>query len=156
GGWGTGTVPGSQVGTPVVATDWTSDNWGQIAIACPEDLGIYYFDPTGGFTNASLIVTAPPFNAGIFVSMSQQILVAFGSAVRDSNGFGWQRDPMQVNWSDVGNFQEWSVTAATQAGGFRLSNGSRIVGGVAGTNQNLLFTDQDLWAMNYNGVPDVF
>jgi hypothetical protein len=159
GGYGTGVINPSQVGTPITATDWTSDNWGQIALACPEGGGIYYWDPTGGFTNASLISTGPAFNKGIFVSTSQQILIAYGSTVDETvsgNGIGLQQDPMLVQWCDVGNFFEWRATSATQAGNFRIPIGSLCVGGMAVANQNLIWTDLDLWAMSYIGYPETY
>jgi hypothetical protein len=156
GGFGTGTIPSSQTGTPITATDWTSDNWGEILLACPKGGGIYYWDPTGGFQNAAQIVgnDAPPFNNGIFVSMSQQILVAFGSTVHQA--IGYQKQPLLVQWCNVSDFLEWRANSNTQAGNFPLSIGSEIVTGMAVSNQNLLWTDLDLWAMNYIGPPDVF
>ncbi len=158
GGYGTGVVNPSQTGAPITATDWTSDNWGQIALACPQGGGIYYWDPTGGFTNASLISTGPPFNKGIFVSTSQQILIAYGSTIDETSagGIGLQQDPMLVQWSDVGNFLQWQVNSNTQAGNFRIPIGSLCVGGMAVANQNLIWTDLDLWAMNYIGYPNVY
>ncbi len=158
GGFGTGVVNPSQTGTPISATDWTSDNWGEILLACPQGGGIYYWDPTGGFTNASLISTGPVFNRGIFVSTSQQILIAYGSTIDEtaSGGIGLQQDPMLVQWCDVGNFFQWQVLTTTQAGNFRIPIGSLIVGGMAVANQNLIWTDLDLWAMNYIGFPDVY
>src|SRR4029077_18744019 len=68
GGYGTGLVGASQTGTEITAIDWTQDNFGQILLACPQGGGVYQFDPTGGFTNAGLVSSAPPFNGGIFVS----------------------------------------------------------------------------------------
>lgn len=158
GGYGTGVVNPSQVGTEITSTDWTSDNWGEIAIACTENGGIYYWDPTGGFTNASLINTGPVFNRGIFVSTSQQILIAYGSTVDEviNGGIGIQQDPMLVAWCDVGNFFEWQALTTTQAGNFRIPIGSMCVGGMAVANQNLIWTDLDLWAMNYIGYPDTY
>ncbi len=158
GGYGTGVVNPSQTGTPITATDWTSDNWGEIALACPQGGGIYYWDPTGGFTNASLVSTGPAFNKGIFVSTSQQILIAYGSTIDESTagGFGLQQDPMLVQWSDVSNFFQWAVTTNTQAGNFRIPIGSLCVGGMAVSNQNLIWTDLDLWAMNYIGYPNTY
>lgn len=152
-GFGTGSSS-SQTGTPISATDWTLDNWGELLMACPENGGIYQYDPTGGFVNASIISTAPPFNAGMFVSTTQQILVAFGSSIRGS--LGYVQQPLLVQWSDLGNFAEWRPTAATQAGNDTLSQGSRIVAGMAVTTQNLLWTDTDVWSMNYQGTPFVF
>jgi len=156
GGFGTGVVPSSQTGTEITATDWTEDNWGEILAACPYGGLIYYWDPTGGFSNAQPITTsgAPPLNSGIFVSMSQQILVAYGSSIHQK--IGYQRQPLLVQWSDVQNFLEWNATAATQAGNFYIPIGSQIVAGMAVANQNLLWTDLDLWAMSYIGPPETF
>jgi hypothetical protein len=158
GGYGTGVVPPNQTGTEITATDYTSDNWGQIALACPENGGIYYWDPSGGFTNASLITSGPVFNRGIFVSTSQQILIAFGSTVDETigGGIGIQQDPMLVAWCDVGNFFQWQALTTTQAGNFRIPIGSMCVGGMAVSNQNLIWTDLDLWAMNYIGYPNTY
>lgn len=155
GAYGYGTGAGStQVGTKITAVDWTSDNWGEILIACPRGGLIYYFDPTGGFSNASAVSSAPPLNNGIFVSTSQQILVAFGSSVHQ--GIGWQQQPLLVQWSDVSNFFQWNATSATEAGNFVIPIGSTIIAGLAAPNQNLIWTDIDLWAMTYIGYPDVF
>lgn len=154
GGFGTGTVPSSQTGADLASASWTTDNWGEILIACPINDGIYYWQPGSGFQTASIIPEAPPYNTGIFISTTQQILVAYGSSV--AVGIGVQQQPLLVQWSDVSNFFEWSATAATQAGNFTIPLGSKLVAGAAVSNQNLLWTDQDLWAMNYVGPPDVF
>lgn len=158
GGYGTGVVNPNQIGTEITATDWTSDNWGEIVLACPENGGIYFWDPTGGFTNASLVTSGPVFNRGIFVSTSQQILIAFGSTVDETigGGIGIQQDPMLVAWCDVSNFFDWQALTTNQAGNFRIPIGSMCVGGMAVANQNLIWTDLDLWAMNYIGYPDTY
>src|ERR1035437_371309 len=151
---GTGTVPSSQLGTDLIAVDWTSDNWGELLIACPKNGAIFYWGPPSGFQNPSIISTAPAINSGIFISMSEQILVAFGSSIHQ--GLGYQQQPLLVQWCDVGNFFQWNATAATQAGNFTIPIGSALMGGMAVSNQNLLWTDLDLWAMSYIGPPDVF
>jgi hypothetical protein len=154
GGFGTGSTTGQQTGTEITATDWTSDNWGEILLACPMGGGVYQFDPTSGFLNAQLVGSAPPFNGGIFVSTSQQILVCWGSTV--SQNIGEEQDPLLVKWSTVGDFTQFQVLATNQAGSYRISNGSKIMGGLSTPNQNLIFTDEDCWAMNYQNVPFVF
>ena len=155
GGYGTGVTSSVQTGTPITATDWTSDNWGELVVACPANGGIYYFDPTGGFANMSLVSAGPIFNSGIFVSTSEQILIAYGSSITEK--IGVQQDPMLVQWSDSGNFLNWSPTNADFAGNFRIPIGSEIMAGMAGpANQNLIWTDLDLWSMNFIGQPEVF
>lgn len=159
GGYGTGVLNPNQIGTEITAADWSLDNWGQIALSCPQDGPIYYWDPTGGFFTATMISTGPVFNRGMFVSTSQQILIAFGSSIdygATNSGFGVQQDPMLVQWCDVGNFFEWRALSSTQAGNFRIPIGSLIVGGMAVSNQNLIWTDLDLWAMSYIGYPEVY
>jgi hypothetical protein len=154
GGFGLGTGGGVLTGTDIAATDWTLDNWGEILIACPKNGGIFYWDPTSGFANAQIIPGAPPFNTGIFVSTSAQILIAFGSSI--SQGVGVQQQLLLVQWSDAGNFFQWTPSATNQAGNFTIPTGSALIAGLATPNQNLLWTDLDLWAMNYLGPPLVY
>jgi hypothetical protein len=94
------------------------------------------------------------FNGGLFVAMPQQILVTWGSTVTE--GIGVRQDPLLVRWSDSQNFLEWSVTAITQAGSFRIPTGSKIVGGLQGPQQALIWTDIDVYAMRYLAPPLVF
>jgi len=154
GGYGTGAISAFQTGTTITATDWTSDNWGEIALANPTGGPIYQYDPTGGFTTASMIVTAPPFNGGIFISNSLQILFAWGSTANAS--LGQSQDPMLVRWSDQGDYTQFITLTTNQAGQFRIPIGSVIRGGMAVSNQNLFWTDLDLWAATYKGFPLVF
>lgn len=154
GGYGTGVVPDSQVGVPISASDWTSDNWGEVLLACPEGGGIYYWEPTGGFNTMRLISTAPLFNNGMFVSTSAQIVVAYGSTV-DSQ-IGVVQDPMLVQWCDSGNFFDWTPSDTNLARNFRIPIGSKIMAGLPVSNQNLIWTDLDLWVMNFIGFPNVY
>lgn len=154
GGFGTGSTTGQQTGTDIAASSWTSDNWGEILIACPMNDGIYYWQPNSGFQTASIIPGAPPYNTGIFISTTEQILIAYGSSV--NVGIGVQQQPLLVQWCDVGNFFQWTANSSTQAGNFTIPIGSKLISGMAVSNQNLLWTDLDLWAMNYIGPPDVF
>lgn len=154
GGYGTGVVPTSQTGTPITATDWTSDNWGEILLANPENGGIYYWEPSGGFLTLSLIPTAPIFNSGMFVSTSAQIVIAFGSSIVED--IGVIQDPMLVQWCDSGDFFDWTPSDTNLARNFRIPIGSRIVAGMAVSNQNLIWTDLDLWVMNFIGFPNVY
>lgn len=161
GGYGTGVANTVQTGTPIAASDWTSDNWGQLILGCPANGGIYYWDPTGGFQNMSLVSSGPPFNSGIFVSTSQQILIAFGSTLDHRTevplGIGMSQDPMLMQWSDSEDFFNWTPTDADFAGNFRIPRGSEIRAAVAASaNQNLVWTDLDLWAMNFIGQPDAY
>jgi hypothetical protein len=159
GAYGLGTATAAQTGTQITATDWTLDTWGQTLIACPENGGIYYWQPDGGFTTATLIATdkAPLFNTGVFVAQPAQILVAYGSTTQiTDNVIGFYQDPLLIRWCDQDNFEDWSISTTDQVGSARIPRGSRIVGGTQGPNQALIWTDAGVWTMTYVGQPLVF
>jgi len=156
---GKGASPPSAL--PIATADWTLDNFGQDLIACPTTstaapLGvpipyqpIYGWTPVGQLT-AAVIPQAPPLNDGVFVAMPQRQLVAWGST---QTGI---QDPLLINWSDVNNPFQWIALVTNQAGSYRIPKGSRIVGCVQGPQQALVWTDIDVWSMQYIGPPYVY
>ena len=151
GGFGVGTTQPSVPGTAITATDWTLDNFGQDLIACPAGGAIYYWDPSGQLQNAQIVGgNGPLVNSGIFVAMPERQVIAYGSS------FTLSPDPMLVRWSDIEDFTQWVATPTNQAGSYRIPTGSKIVAGTQGPQQGLLWTDLDLWAMQYIGPPFVY
>lgn len=144
GGFGAGSGSVGQPGTPITASDWTLDNWGEILLACPTDSAIYAWSPDFGFQNAQVINQAPFFNGGIFISMPQQILVAWRSA--QASGV---QDPLIVRWSNSADYTNWTVSNQTTAGSFHIPTGSRIVGGLQLPGFGLVSTDVDIWTMTF-------
>jgi hypothetical protein len=154
GAYGSGQVLVGQTGTPITSTDWTLGNWGEDLIACTENGGIFYWGPSSGYLNSTMIPTAPPFNTGAFISNAQQMVIAYGSSVAAS--IGTYQDPLLVKWCDVQNFFQWLPAITNQAGSFRIPTGSACIGGAAMPNGNLIWTDLDVWSMNYIGAQLVF
>jgi hypothetical protein len=152
--YGLGTTLTGQTGTNPANTDWSLDNWGELLMSSPENGGIYYWGPASGFQNSSLIPTAPYFNTGMFVSIAQQMVIAYGSTAYA--GIGVYQDPLLVRWCDVENFFSWTGTINNQAGSYRIPTGSKIISGAATSQQNLIWTDLDCWAMTYIGSSLVF
>lgn len=146
GGFGTGTGFTGGTGTPITATDWTMDNWGGVLLACPTDGPIYTWSENSGLTNAQVITEAPFFNGGMFVSMPQQIIVAWRSCQRTG-----VQAPLIVRWCDAGDYTEWQVNNQTAAGSFTIPTGSEIIGGLQAATQGIIWTDVDVWAMQYIG-----
>lgn len=153
GGYGTG-VSGASVGTPITATDWTLDNWGEILISCPKNntlfQPIYQWNPTAGAEISQIIPTAPTINDGIFVAMPQRQIIAWGSS------FTGIQDPLLIRWCDVNNYDSWIGTVTNQAGSYRIPKGSKIVACIQGPQQGLVWTDLGVWAMQYVGPPFVY
>lgn len=151
GAYGTGTAVSGGTGTPITATDWTMDNWGEALLACPKDGPVYVWSPNSGFSTAIVVSEAPFFNGGIFVAMPQQILVAFAST--QSTGV---QDPLTVRWCDAGDYTNWTVSSQTTAGSFHIPTGSKIIGGMQGPSQAVIWTDIDAWVMSYVGGTVIF
>jgi hypothetical protein len=157
GGYGIGIPYNPTIGTEIDAIDWTLDNFGQNLIACPiratPTVGPVYqpiYAWTPGSAYATLITAAPPVNDGIFVAMPQRQIVAWGST---ETGI---QDPLLIQWCDVGNYNQWIALVTNQAGSYRIPKGSRIVGCVQGPQQALIWTDIDVWSMQYIGPPYVY
>ena len=133
-------------------TDWSLDNWGEDLIACPQGGGVFYWAPTSASfpDDAVVMPNAPLINEGAFVAMPARQVVAYGST------FTGIQDPMLVRWTDLGNFTKWVGTVTNQAGSYRISTGSRIVGGLQGPQQGLLWTDVSLWSMQDINLPNVY
>ena len=150
GGYGSGITPEANPGTDITATDWSLDNWGSILIANPFEQEIYVWNPLVNPTSATVITNAPTANTGCFVAMPQRQIIAYGST------FNGIIDHLLVRWCDVENYNNWIATVTNQAGSFRIPRGSRIVGGLQGPQQGLIWTDVALWSMQYIGQPYVY
>jgi len=157
GGYGTGPPVTPSVGPAIDAIDWTLDNFGEVLIACPDRnqpfqatpfQPIYQWDE--GAAQATIITNAPPVNDGIFVAMPQRQIVAWGST---QTGIP---DPLLISWCDVGNFNQWIPLVTNQAGSFRIPKGSKIVACVQGPQQGIVWTDVDVWSMQYISQPLIY
>lgn len=156
-GLGIPTTPPSA--TPIESQDWTLANFGEDLIACPttstdlpQDIPyqpIYLWTP-GQQPTATAIPQAPPVNDGVFVAMPQRQIVTWGST---ATGI---QDPLLINWCDVNNPYQWIALTTNQAGSNRIPTGSRIVSCVQGPQQALVWTDVDVWSMQYVGTPYVY
>jgi hypothetical protein len=137
--------------------NWFLDNLGGTVIIGLGNGGLYQFIPpvssSGGPTSAQIIANAPLINAGMFVAMSQAQIVTFGSESVIGSGV---QDPLMIRWCDAGNQTVWIAGATNQAGSFRLSKGSQIIGGTQAPQAGLIWTDTHLWSMSYIQPPLVY
>lgn len=136
----------------IPVTDWSLDNWGEDLIANPHMGPIYSWSPSLGssYNRMTRLPNAPDVNEGVFVSMPQRQIVAYGST------FTGIQDPLLVRWCDVSDNYAWIATVVNQAGSYRISKGSKIVGGIQGPQQGILWTDIGVWSMQYIGPPYVY
>lgn len=130
---------------------WALDNFGEYLIASPTGGALYVWIPPQAPTNfATVVATAPTMMNGMFVAMPQAQVVALGAEVAGV------QDPLLVRYSDTGSYSDFTATEFNQAGSFRLSRGSKIVGGAQGALGAWIWTDLDLWQMVYQGPPFIY
>ncbi|MHB1204794.1 MAG: hypothetical protein ACYCZX_04440 [Rhodospirillaceae bacterium] len=98
-------------------------------------------------TTAQIVAGAPTQVGSMFVT-AERILVACGSNL-DGNF-----DALQLDWSDAEDNQDWTPTSANLAGGYTLPGGGRVVRGLAGAGENVIWTEDALWSMRYNADPN--
>lgn len=152
-------IPGAQMQLeqtpPSGVLNWSVDNFGNFGLFCPANGPIYQYTPPLS-ANSPLInlgVNAPQINAGMFLAMPQAQIIAFGSEATIGGG---SQDPLLLRWSDAGDQTNFIASATNQAGSFRLSRGSKIVGGIQAPQSTFIWTDVDLWSMAYIGFPLVY
>ena len=153
---------GNEFGNPINGGFWTLDNWGNDLIAVSGKTTaityptfkapyqpIYFWDPTGS-TIAQAITAGPTASNGAFVAMPERQIVAWGLT------FNGIIDPLLIRWTDVNNFNVWVAQTTNQAGSFRLPSGAAIIGARQVNQQGLIWTDIELWSMQYISLPDVY
>ncbi len=147
------------------AGEWTLDLWGAPTAPNPNapsliaqyrDSTIFIWYPSLPINIATNAVavggTAPTKTRGLFVAAPQQQCFAWGIYDATSG----QQDLLLVGWCDVGDLASWTATAINQAGSFRLSSGSIVVGGTWFGTNGFFWTDADLWTVQYVSFPLVY
>lgn len=129
---------------------WSFGNWGLSLIASPFQGGIYFWTPPNVQPAQLVSSTAPIYNNAIFIIPQAQIIVALGA---ESGG---TQNNLLVRWCDAGDFTDWDATPTNQAGSFLFSSGTTIMGGTPVGLGALIWTDTDVWYMQYIGFPLVF
>ena len=165
-GWGTGPWSrgtwgsGYTTGIGLQLRLWTQANYGQDLLFGPRGGAIYLYQPGSGspiFNRGTKVegIDVPAFVNEIMVSDATRIVIAFGC-----NDYGpyasTTQDPMLIRWSAQEDYTNWSPSATNQAGSYRLSHGSYIVGAMQTRQEILVWTDAAVYSMQYLGPPYVY
>jgi hypothetical protein len=157
-GWGVDTWGASTWGTPrstslpIALRTWSLDTFGEDLVANPRAGKIYTWDATGGTASrATWVTVAPSVNNFIITSQEARHLISLGCT--DSGG---TFDPLNIRWCSAEDLRDWVVSATNTAGEIRLSGSNEIVGATRSGTQILIWTDDALYGMTYNGANTVF
>lgn len=156
GGWGLGPWGIGAVSTPFSTNNlglWTIDNYGEDIVASYRYGGIYYWDATTPTDRAVALSSlggasdAPSSCTKIFVSGTDRHVVAVGVNPQGSSTL----DPMLIRWSNQEDPANWTPSTTTSAGEMRLDSGTKIVTSAKTRQENIIFTDNAIYAMQYIG-----
>ena len=168
-GWGAGTwgrgTWGSGTLTPVYAPqrDWWFDNLDNDLIATINGGAIYYWERDTGTdpdvaTHAVLLSSLGGANAvpaiamQTLVSQQDRHVLAFGCTPFG----GGDPDPLLIRWSNQNDPVEWEPLVTNTAGFIRVSRGSEIVRALPSRQEILVFTNSNLYTLQFLGTSDVF
>ena len=139
-------------GVPARLRTWSLDNYGQDLIASYSDGEIYWWQKDNGPNSPAALLTNAPVNCQrVLVDAAQRVIIALGCTDVTS-----AYDAMLVRWCSLDDITDWFPTDENTAGDELLTAGSRIVTGLKTKGQNLIFTDTDLYRMQYVGEPDIY
>lgn len=137
---------------------WSQSNFGEDLLFSPRGGAIYLWQPGAGsspaVTTRGVIVSGtnvPSQVNEIMVSDSTRITIAFGCNDYDPPLGTGVFDPMLVRWTAQEDYTDWTPLATNQAGSYRLSHGSYIVGALQTRQEIVIWTDTAIYSMQYIG-----
>jgi hypothetical protein len=168
--WGLGTS-----GSPVIfiQRDWWFDNFDNDMAANIRNGEGYWWvrgtnpDPTNALLTRAIRLVDYATSQGysgsavpikimqLMTSQQDKHLLAFGAVPfgsTDPNDF----DPLLIRWADQDTPGDWTPTQTNTAGDLRVSRGSRIVRAMPTRQETLIWTDTNLYTLQFLGTTDVF
>jgi len=141
---------------------WSQTNFGEELLFSPRGSALYLWQPGSGaipaFSTRGTLVSGtdvPAFINQIMVSDTSRIVIAFGC--NDYGAYGTTTlDPLLIRWTAQESYTDWTPTAVNQAGSYRLSHGSEIIGALQTRQEIVVWTDAAVYAMQYLGPPNVY
>ena len=179
-GWGAGTWGRDAYGlgttnNPIVLPqrDWWFDNFDNDLVANIRNGEGYWWsrgallDPAPSLDTKAIRLTTYAANEGysstavpvkimqLLVSQQDKHLIAFGAVPFGSTDPA-DFDPLLIRWADQDTPADWTPSQTNTAGDLRVSRGSRIVRALPTRQEILVWTDTNLYTLQFLGTTDVF
>jgi len=170
-GWGTGTWGrsywglGSTQPVSLAQRDWWLDNFDNDLVANIRDGAIYYWergsnaDPGTALGTRAVLLSSlggasdvPAVAMQVLVSQNDKHLIAFGCTPYG----GGDQDLLLIRWANQDDPANWTPQVTNSAGFLSVSRGSRIVRGLATRQEILVWTESQLYSLQFLGTTDVF
>ena len=170
-GWGTGTWSrgywglGSTAPVDLPQRDWWLDNFDNDLVANIRDGAIYYWergstsDPSTALGTRAVLLSSlggasdvPAVAMQVLVSQNDKHLIALGCTPYG----GGNQDLLLIRWANQDDPVNWTPEVTNSAGFLQVSRGSRIVRGLATRQEVLIWTEGQLYSLQFLGTTDVF
>lgn len=112
-------------------------------------------DPALPYTPTQYSDAVPVKVMQILVSQQDKHLIAFGAVPFGSTNLA-DFDPLLIRWADQDTPGDWIPQQTNTAGDLRVSRGSRIVRALPTRQEILVWTDTNLYTLQFLGTADVF
>jgi hypothetical protein len=175
-GWGTSTWSGPYgwglAGSdPILLQqrDWFFDNFDNDLAMNIRNGPIYYWErgslqspATSLAIRATLLSnlvganSVPEEAMQVLVSQNDKHLLALGCTPYYTTGPLPNADPLLIRWASQDEPQVWNPSNVNSAGFIRVSRGSKIVRGLATRQETLIWTNSNLYSLQFTGTTDVF
>jgi hypothetical protein len=179
-GWGVGTWGRDAWGLGTTSTpvylpqrDWWFDNFDNDLVMNIRNGEGYWWvrgttdDPSSALDTKAIRLSTYATNEGysasavpvqimqLMVSQQDKHLIAFGAVPFGSTSTG-DFDPLLIRWADQDTPGDWTPSVTNTAGDLRISRGSRIIRAMATRQEILVWTDTNLYTLQFLATTDVF
>ena len=154
-GWGSASTSSNIVIEP---GEWRLINYGENLIALIHNKRIFQWEPSiPNLQVRAVAVTGtevPTASRDLVLSTPDRHLVCIGTETTLQSST--TQDDMFVRWSDQNSTTTWTPTKNNTAGSQRLTDGSKLMGGIVGKTAVYLWTDTAMYTMKFIGPPLTF
>ena len=175
GTWGRGSWGLGASGSPIFLPqrDWWFDNFDNDLVMNVRNGEGYWWergtnaDPATALNTKAIRLATYASNQGydpsavpveimqLLVSQQDKHLIAFGAVPFGSTSTA-DFDPLLIRWADQDTPGDWTPTQTNTAGDLRISRGSKIVRALPTRQEILVWTDSNLYTLQFLGTADVF
>ena len=154
-GWGSASTSSNIVIEP---GQWRLINYGENLIALIHNKRIFQWEPSIPNLQVRAVAVSgtevPTASRDLVLSTPDRHLVCIGTETTLQSST--TQDDMFVRWSDQNSTTTWTPTKNNTAGSQRLTDGSKLMGGIVGKTAVYLWSDTAMYTMKFIGPPLTF
>jgi len=154
-GWGSASSSSNIVIEP---GQWRLINYGENLMALIHNKTIFQWVPSlPNLTVRAVLVTGtqvPTASRDMVLSTPDRHLICIGTETTLQTAA--TQDDMFVRWSNQESTTVWTPTATNTAGSQRLTDGSKLMGGIVGRTAVYIWSDTAMYTMKFIGPPFTF